>query len=88
MKTNIFKVFFKKEKIHWKRMIKLFRELTGIGERIISFPILVVLISIFHYAFALMHFLFESVMFFSNKEQYKHNIAVIDRNLIKVMKEI
>jgi len=81
MKTSLLKIVLKKEKIHWTRMIPLFKEMEGIGGKIIAYPILVFIISVCHYAFALMHTLFESFLFVFNKKQFKENMININNNL-------
>lgn len=64
----------KKEKNHYKRMIKLFKEVKQIGGKLIAFPIIFILITFFHYCFAFMHAMFETFLFFFNKEQFNINM--------------
>jgi len=71
MKTNLFKVFYQKEKLFWNRTreMKDEKEISFIG-----FLIATVIISIGHYAFAFMHFLFECFLFVFFRKQFKSNL--------------
>jgi len=81
MKITLLNITFKKELIHWNRMGELFNEMTGIGGVFIAYPILVTLVSICHYAFAIMHTSFELVLFFVNRKQFKENMQKIYQQL-------
>lgn len=77
-----------KERIHWSRMGILWYEIgKDIGARFIAFPIIVILISISHYAFAFMHTAFETVLFFINKEQFKMNMKNVHRTSIEKLNQ-
>ena len=67
-------VLFKKESIHWIRMGRLFAEMPSIGAKLITYPIIVLIITLFHYAFAGMHTLFEIIMYIINRRQFKFNM--------------
>ena len=79
----------KKEKVHYLQMKMLFGEMTDYGSKFVSYPIMVIIISFFHYCFALMHFLFESFLFITNKNQFKLNLINIntstDKQLIQIV---
>lgn len=84
---TLLKIMFAKEKIHWARMCFLFDEMEGIGGKLITYPIIVIIISFFHYCFATMHFLFECVMFLFNHNQFKLNIVSLQKSVEKTNKE-
>jgi len=73
---TLMKLMYKKENVHYKRMIDLFHEMNDFGEKFISYPIIVILVSFFHYCFAIMHFLFELYLSIFNKIQFKQNMEV------------
>lgn len=62
-------------------MRRLFKEMVGFGGKFIAYPIIVTIISIAHYAFALMHTLFEFSMWLFNKPQFRTNLILIDQNM-------
>jgi hypothetical protein len=78
MKTNLFKVFFLKEKKFWERNWNIRKKLTWVG-----FVICVLLLIVPHYAFMLMHFLFESALWIFKRTQFRENIKLL-QNSIKV----
>jgi hypothetical protein len=71
-----------KEKIHWSRMIKLFKSMDTIGAKFISFPIIAILVSIGHYCFMSMHTMFELYLFFSHKKEFNQNLKTINAKLV------
>ncbi len=73
-KITLFKMMLIKEGKHWKLMKQLFSEMDDIGSKLISYPIIVVLVSFFHYLFSFAHFLFETVLFIFNKKQFQYNL--------------
>jgi len=81
METTLLNITFKKEIIHWNRMGELFKEMTGIGGVLIAYPILVAIVSICHYLFALMHTSFELFLFVINRKQFKENMRKINAQL-------
>lgn len=74
MKTNLFKILWKKEKIHWNRIGKIFSRFQGWLNKATFGFIVVVLVSIFHYIFALMHTLYEILLFIFARELFKTNL--------------
>lgn len=87
-KKNLIKIIYKKEKVHYKRMKLLFLEMENVQQKIISFPLLFIFVSIFRYAFALMHYTFEFLLFFVNKDQYKQNIKNINSKTNATINEL
>lgn len=81
MKPSLLNITIKKEIIHRKRMGKLFKDMTGIGGIFIAYPLLVIIISLCHYAFAIMHTLFEFTLFIFNRKQFKENMNKIYKQL-------
>lgn len=73
MKTNkslnLIKVFVLKESKFWKRTWTMRKKLSWMG-----FGIAIIFIAIAHYAFALMHFLFECFLWVVVRPQFKANI--------------
>ena len=70
----LLKMIWKKEIKYWKRMSEVFKNIPGVGGKIISFPLIVILVTPFHYAFALMHAFFEFCLMFCNKKQFDKNM--------------
>jgi len=89
-KTNLIKLYFLKEYVHWYRMkigILRFKTITG---KIIGGGLITLLISIFHYIFAIPHFIFECFMWCLNNEQYKinmKNLTIKANEQISLLKE-
>jgi len=81
MANNLISIMLKKEGKHWKAMKLLYKEMTDIGAKIISYPILVILISFFHYLFSSMHFLFESYLYLFNRKQFSKNLITLNKKL-------
>jgi hypothetical protein len=77
----------KKEKVHYTRMYDLFEEMDDIGSKFISYPILVILVSFFHYCFASMHFLFEVYMFIFNNSRFSQNMKISHKKVDKTLSE-
>ena len=69
MKTNLVKLFLKKEGIFWKRTWTMRKKLNWFG-----FAIALLLITIGHYAFALMHFLFECFLWITWRPMFRANL--------------
>ena len=66
---NLIKVFGRKEAIFWKRTWSMKKQLNWIG-----FRIALIFITLAHYAFVIMHFLFECLLFIIMRPQFKANI--------------
>ena len=67
-----------KEKIFWRRTIQMKNKLNFFW-----FILAVLLISIGHYAFALMHILFESYLWIIRSDQFKKNL---EKSYIEIVK--
>lgn len=81
-------LMLKKEKVHWHRMNGLFYEMDDLGSKIISYPIIVILVSFFHYCFASMHFLFETYMFLFKKNQFLKNMEASHKKVNKAITQM
>jgi len=91
MKTNIkslLTLMFKKEKLYFKKLRLLFREMDDFGSKYISYPIIVILVTFFHYCFATMHFLFELYLSFSNRTQFEQNMKMSHVRVDKKMSNL
>ena len=73
MKTNLIKVFGHKEVIFWKRTWGMHKKFDG-AMKAIGFPIALLLSGVFHYIFAIAHFLFECVLWAVLRDQFKANL--------------
>lgn len=74
MKTNLFIILWKKEKIHWKRIGQLLKKFNGLAYKLSFGLIVALLVSIFHYVFALMHTLYEVFLFIFARQAFKANL--------------
>jgi predicted membrane protein len=63
-----------KEKIFWKRNWEMRRRFPDLISKIILFPIIFIIIALFHCAFAFMHFAFVGYLYIFNRKQYDKNI--------------
>ena len=79
-------LLLKKEIVHWFRMRALFNEMDSIGAKLVTYPIIVAIITVFHYCFAGMHSLFEITMYFINREQFRLNMRNLYAKSDKVLK--
>jgi hypothetical protein len=74
MKTNLIKILWKKELIHWKRTKQIFGRFHGWLNKLTFGIIVVALIAIFHYIFAFMHTLYEIFLFIFARQLFKTNL--------------
>jgi len=74
MKTNLAIILWKKEKIHWKRLGRMFTKFNNWISKLTFGLIVAILITIAHYAFALMHTLFEMFLWVFFKKAFKANL--------------
>ena len=65
---KMLKVFWHKEKVHWKRVGTIFRDNWSVA------IIVSIFLTFFHYLFAIMHLLFESFLYVFNRERYRANL--------------
>lgn len=74
MKTNLFKILWKKELIHWKRLGEMFSKFNNWISKLTFGLIVAILIIIAHYAFALMHALYEIFLWMFFRKAFKANL--------------
>lgn len=74
MKTTLVEILWKKEKIHWKRVKEMFGKFPGWISKLTFGVIVVALVTVGHYAFALMHTLYESVLFIFARQAFRANL--------------
>jgi hypothetical protein len=78
------KILLKKENIHWTRMFELKKEMIGAGGIVITYPIIIFILTISHYAFAGMHTAFEIYLFLFNQKQFELNMINIEKHLKEI----
>lgn len=81
MKTNLLIILWKKELIHWKRVGKIINKFNSWFGKVITSTIIIILVSIFHYLFAIMHTLYELVLFIFARNYYRENLKKISLNI-------
>jgi len=74
MKTNLFKILWAKEKIHWKRLGIMFKRFNSIASKFTFGLIVASLIIIAHYVFAIMHTLYELILWAFFRRAFKANL--------------
>jgi hypothetical protein len=67
-------ILWKKELIHWRRTKQMLSKFPGWLSKATFGLIVVILITIFHYAFAIMHTLFELFLFVFMRDMFKANL--------------
>lgn len=73
LKFNLMYVFLLKEVVFWKRTWQMHKKFKLAG-KIFAFPIALLMVAIGHYAFAIMHFGFESFLWVVHRGQFKINL--------------
>jgi hypothetical protein len=74
MKTNLFKILWAKEKVHWKRLGQMFKKFNSWVSKLTFGVIVAILICVAHYCFALMHTLYEMFLWVVARNAYRANI--------------
>ena len=77
-KTNLIKVFLLKEKKFWKRTWDMHKKFNWLG-KLSVFLVSLIIITIAHYSFALMHFLFECFLWLFMRGQFKLNLIKLQQ---------
>ena len=70
---------FLKEKAFYNRIGRIFNEKGNILYKILVAPIISLILVVFHYCFAGMHFLFESFLYVFKRRQFERNIIKLQR---------
>jgi hypothetical protein len=74
MKTNLISILWKKEIVHWKRVKQMFGKINGWVFKVTLGVLVVLLVTLAHYAFALMHTLYEMFLFIFARQAFKANL--------------
>jgi len=74
MKTNLAQILWKKEIVHWKRINQLFKRINNWYIKLTYGILLMALLVIIHYAFALMHTLYEMFLWVFFRKAFKANL--------------
>ena len=74
MKTTLLKIVWKKEIIHWKRLGKMLEKFNGWLNKLTFGLIVAILVTIAHYAFAIMHTLYEIFLWIFFRKAFKENL--------------
>lgn len=73
-KVTLFKILLIKEKNHWNRIHTMFEKFDGWLNKLTFGLIVALFITIFHYAFAIMHTLYEIFLFIFARKAFKANL--------------
>ena len=79
-KFNLIKIFLLKEKVFWKRTWAMHTKFNWFA-KFTAFPIALIVIAIFHYAFAFMHFMFECFLWIFIRGQFELNMRKMQKQL-------
>jgi len=77
MKTSLLKILWLKEKKYWKRTKEMLRKFDSAWSRWSLGLIVTILVTLFHYMFAVMHLLFETVLFIFARKRFKQNLQTL-----------
>ena len=81
MKTTLINILYRKEIIHWKRVKEMFGKFPNWTSKLTFGIIVIVLVTISHYLFAIMHTLFELFLFIFVRDAFKANLQKLSVNL-------
>ena len=71
-------VIGKSEVLHYKRIGKLFKNIKSWSGRLIAWPVIAILVTVFHYMFSLMHTLFELSLLIFKPGQFDNNMRELE----------
>ena len=74
MKTTLAEILWKKEKVHWRRIGQILSKFNGWISKLTFGVIIAILITIFHYCFAIMHTLYEICLCVFARNYFKSNL--------------
>lgn len=80
---KLLRILWNKEGIHYRRLGKCLANMDNWPARLIAWPLICIIITIFHYCFASMHFLFESFLFLFKRKQFNSNMTSLWKNVSK-----
>ena len=73
-KITLLRILWIKEKNHWKRIHTMFEKFDGWLNKLTFGLIVAFFVTVFHYAFALMHTLYEIFLFIFARKAFKANL--------------
>jgi hypothetical protein len=68
----------KSEAVHYRRIGKLFKNIKSWSGRLIAWPVIAFLVTIFHYMFSFMHTLFELSLMVFMPAQFDNNMKELE----------
>jgi hypothetical protein len=74
MKTTLVNILLRKEIIHWKRMKEMFGKFPNWASKLTFGIIVIILVTIGHYLFAIMHTAYEIFLFIFARQLFKANM--------------
>jgi len=74
MKTTLIEILWEKEKIHWKRIREMFNKFDGWIIKLTFGLMISIIIIISHYAFAIMHTMYEIFLWIFFRKVFKNNL--------------
>ena len=86
-RITLISLYLLKERVHWTRMQIGFRHFKGFLGKLIGGGLLLILTTIFHYIFAVPHFIFECFMWLFVREQFILNMVNLTENANNKLKE-
>lgn len=81
MELTLFGIFLKKEIVHWNRMNNLLKTIKEWYFKYTIGLLAIMIISLFHYMFAIMHISYEIVLFIFANKQFKNNLQKLNDRL-------
>ena len=78
-KNNLIICFLHKEGIYWRRMWNMKKKKNA---NWIKWGISTFFVTLFHYAYALMHFLFECFLYVFNRKQFTQNLDKLNHQIL------
>jgi hypothetical protein len=84
---NLIKLYLLKERVHWKRIKIGFMIFNNWFAKILGGGLLTLGITLFHYIFSIPHFIFECIMYYLNRHQFKLNMVNLHNDATKKMVE-
>jgi hypothetical protein len=85
MKTNLFKILWKKEVLHWIRIMGMFKKFKGWLNKLTFGVIVAILVTLGHWCFALMHTFYELLLFIFARDVFKANMQKMTN--LKIVKQ-
>ena len=76
---RLLNVIIKSEYSHYARIFKLVTKMHTWPGRLIAWPIIAILVTIFHYLFSWMHTLFEISLMIVNPRQFDNNMLALEK---------